>query len=152
MENKSYLEDFGGRLDDPNFDNRPVLVRAIDYLSRNGGGILTTKGRGYVHLNGVIDLEEVVTGPSQVIVQFMSFYNIDTTTYSTEYEKRDKEIKSLLDDLLESYIKEIYKSHIRKYSEIDDINSLLLEDLLYDLQELTNEIDTFKDEAGRLLG
>lgn len=152
MENKAYLEDFGGRLDDPNFDNRPVLLRASDYLSRNGGGTLTTKGSGTVYFNGTIDFDAIGSGPYNFKWQFMSFYNVDKTTYSTEYEKRDNQIKSLLDDLLESYIKEIYKSHIRKYSEIDDINSASLEDLLDDLQELSNEIETFKDEAGRLLG
>lgn len=153
METKAYLEDFGGRLDDPNFDNRPVLLRATDYLSRNGGGTLTTKGRGTVYFNGIIYLDAIMTGPSHVTWQFMSLYNVDDTTYSTEYEKRDKQIKSLLDDLLELYIKEKYKSHVRKYSEIDiDIDSELLDDLLFDIQSMSDEIDTFKNETEKLLG
>ena len=91
------LEEFGGRLDDTHFDNRPALQRAIDFLSNHGGGVLTPGRRGTVYFNGSI---EEPSGPDHVTVEGFSFFNVDTTSYSSEYAKRDIKIRALLDDIL----------------------------------------------------
>jgi len=91
------LEDFGGRVDDPNFDNRLPLKRAMDFLSNNGGGIVRPGKRGYTYFNGSIDKP---SGPDHVTIEFFSFFNVDTTNYPSEYSKRDIKIRALLDEML----------------------------------------------------
>ena len=91
------LEDFGGRVDDKNFDNRLPLKRAIDFLSNNGGGIVRPGKRGTIYFNGSIDKP---SGPDHVTIEGFSFFNVDTTDYPSEYAKRDAKIRVLLEELL----------------------------------------------------
>lgn len=91
------LEDFGGRIDDKNFDNRLPLKRAIDFLSNNGGGIVRPGKRGYTYFNGSIDQP---SGPDHVTIEGFSFFNVDTRNYYTEYAKRDIKVRELLNELL----------------------------------------------------
>lgn len=37
---KVNLKDFGGRFDDPTFDNAAAILRGVDYLLKDGGGTL----------------------------------------------------------------------------------------------------------------
>ena len=91
------LEEFGGRVDDKNFDNRLPLKRAIDFLSNNGGGIVRPGKRGTIYFNGSIGKP---SGPDHVTIEGFSFFSVDTTDYPSEYAKRDAKIRALLDEML----------------------------------------------------
>lgn len=129
------IEDFGGKLDDPKFDNGPIINRALDFLSHNGGGVLTSKGNGTIFWNGVIDKP---AGPDKVIFQFVSLFNTDPTIYDTPYQKRDMEIKELVNDLLTEYISE-------KWQQNDDHWNV------EDITEMATEINYWKNRIDGLL-
>lgn len=38
------LTDFGGKFDDPTFDNGPIISKALTYLDSNGGGTFDMSG------------------------------------------------------------------------------------------------------------
>ena len=88
---KVNLEDFGGKFDDPTFDNGPIIKRAIAFLHKHGGGTLDMKGR-MVMIHTPLDIE--CTAPITII--FPEYFNtIDMLKYpkkiSLMFEKRSLE-------------------------------------------------------------
>lgn len=64
---KVYLTEFGGKLNDEDFDNGPAMQRAIDFLHKRGGGEILPEC-GHVHLHSSIYV------PEDVHLHGFSFY------------------------------------------------------------------------------
>lgn len=64
---KIYLTEFGGKLNDKDFDNGPAMQRAIDFLHKRGGGEILPE-YGHVHLHSSIYV------PEDVHLHGFSFY------------------------------------------------------------------------------